>query len=201
MSFAQATHRGVHDRALHALATSFRAQAPQPRSARSAARAEDLAAWRADLRDAVGVEDEQRRRARARRDVGEQLSAVGPSSVPSRPPPRPCRPCGRSAAAGDRRRPARAARPGHDLHVGVGDGAEAPVGDLLASSRCSSVSNPLGRARRRPPRAACAARARSPRGRLGPLPWIVADQRGPAAVGRGRGRRSRRRARRPRRRR
>ena len=72
--------------------------------------------------------------------------------------------------------------PGHDLHVGVGDGAEAPVGDLLAQRAVQQREHAARAVLVGGRRAQRVAGERGHRRRLGALALDVADQRGPAAV-------------------
>ena len=71
---------------------------------------------------------------------------------------------------------------GHDLHVGVGDGAEAPVGHLLAQRAVQEREHAAGAVLVGGCRAQRMAGERRDGRRLGALALDVADQRRPAAV-------------------
>ena len=95
--------------------------------------AEHLAALAADLGDPVGVEDEDVVGLQLDHDVGEQRVGVGAEQRAE-----PADLLDAAVAVDDQRQRVPAAgqlEPDvarDDLHVGVGDGAEAPVGHLLA---------------------------------------------------------------------
>ena len=174
----------MHDRLLDPLGDLGRAQAAaRLQQLDQLLGAEHLAPLAPHLGDAVGVEDEHVALLELDDDVGEQRLGVG---AEQRAEPADLL----DAAVGvhdERQRVAAAGQlephvAGHDLHVGVGDRAEAPVGDLLAQLAVQQRQHAAGAVLVGGGGAQRVAGQRGDRGGLRALALDVADQRRPAAV-------------------